>query len=149
MIASLLAVVLAAFMWAKLEVEIEGKDGWAKNLPTWRLEKHVLLDIFLNGRALTGYHLWAFIFVCFMFHLPLVWMNRWTWPLESQILGCILLFWVLEDFFWFMVNPHYGWRRYRRQDIWWHRRWFCGLPADHWGLLLMSFLLLALSYSKI
>jgi hypothetical protein len=149
MIYSLLAVPIAAFIWAKLEVEIEGKDGWAKNLPTWRIEKHILLDIFLNGRPLTGFHFWAFTFVLFIFHFPLFWVPRWTWAAESFVIGSILLFWVLEDFFWFMVNPYYGWKRYRSQEIRWHEHWFLGLPADHWGLLLISIALLSWSYTKI
>src|SRR5262245_66489805 len=105
-----IAVVIAAFLWAKMEVEIEGKNGWAVNLPTWRVEKHILLDIFLGGRPLTGFHFWAFAFVFLMFHMPAFWIS-WSWVMEVQTLGSILLFWVLEDFLWFMVNPHYGWKR--------------------------------------
>jgi hypothetical protein len=145
----LMGVPLAAFLWAKFEVEIEGKDGWAKRLPTWRLKKHFLLKVFLGGRPLTGFHLWAFTFVGFMFHFPLLWIRQWTWPLESYIIGSLLLFWVLEDFLWFMLNPFFGWRHYGKRRAEWHPRWFLGLPADHWGMLLLSFLLLAWSYAKI
>lgn len=148
MIIPLLAVPVAAFLWAKLEVEIEGKDGWAKNLPTWRVENHFLLKVFLGGRPLTGFHVWAFSFVGFVFHMPLLWIGRWTWPLEVEIIASLLLFWVLEDFLWFMVNPHYGWRRYHARAIEWHPDWFWGLPVDHWGMLAISFLLLAWCHYK-
>jgi hypothetical protein len=148
MIWHLLAVLAGAFIWANLEVQIEGPHGWAKNLPTWRIEKHFLLDIFMGGRALTGFHTWAFSFVAFAFHLPLVWLGRWTWPLECEVLGSLMLFWVVEDFLWFIINPHYGWRRYREQKITWHPRWFLGIPVDHWGMLLMSALFLAWSHYK-
>jgi hypothetical protein len=148
MIYHLLVVSLGAFLWANLEVQIEGKSGWAENLPTWRIEKHFLLDIFMGGRPLTGFHVWAFSFVAFAFHIPLIWAAHWTWALEMEVIGYLIFFWVLEDFLWFMINPHYGWRRYRKQEIEWHPRWFWILPADHWGMLLMSFLLLAWSYQK-
>jgi hypothetical protein len=148
MIFHLAVVLFGAYMWAKLEVEIEGKDGWAKSLPTWRIEKHFLLDVFMGGRPLTGYHLWAFSFVAFAFHLPFLWMRMWSIPLECEILGSLMLFWVIEDFLWFMVNPHYGWQQYRRQNILWHRRWFWILPADHWGMIITSVALLAWSHYK-
>ena len=148
MIGRLIAVPIAAFMWAKLEVEIEGKDGWAKNLPTWRINNHFLLDVFLGGRPLTGFHTWAFSFVFFAFHLPLLWMQTWSWPLEVQVIGSVMLFWVVEDFIWFIVNPHYGWKRYRQHDVTWHPKWFWLLPVDHWGMLVISLSLLVWSCGK-
>ena len=36
-----------AYAFANVEIQIEGSAGWAINLPTWRIEKHWLLDIFL------------------------------------------------------------------------------------------------------
>ncbi len=148
MIGHLAAVVAGAFIWANLEVQIEGPHGWAKNLPTWRVEKHVLLDVFMGGRPLTGFHTWAFSFVAFAFHLPLLWLGRWTWALECEVLGSLMLFWVVEDFFWFIINPHFGWRRYRKQEVTWHPRWFLGIPADHWGMIALSVLFLAWSHYK-
>jgi hypothetical protein len=45
----LLWVVLAAFFFAQVEIQIEGPAGWASSLPTWRIEDHWLLDIFWGG----------------------------------------------------------------------------------------------------
>jgi hypothetical protein len=59
----LVFVIVAAFLFAKIEIEIEGQHGWAENLPTWRIEDHFLLDWFFGGRSLTGYHTWTFVFV--------------------------------------------------------------------------------------
>ena len=50
-----LFTLLLAFFFAKVEVHIEGPGGWAANLPTWRIEQHVLLDLFWGGRAMTGW----------------------------------------------------------------------------------------------
>ncbi len=30
-------VLLLSYFFAKLEIAIEGGDGWAANLPTWRI----------------------------------------------------------------------------------------------------------------
>jgi hypothetical protein len=43
-----------------------------------------------------------------------------------------MLFWVIEDFLWFALNPHYGLRKFRREHIWWHKRWLLGVPVDYW-----------------
>lgn len=137
-------VPLAAFCWAKMEIEIEGEHGWAAKLPTWRIEKHVLLDIFLGGRPLTGYHVWAFAFVFLVFHLPFFWIGTWSWRAECHVIGAELVFWVIEDFIWFVLNPYYGWSRFRRKEIWWHKRWFMGMPVDYWAMCAMGYLLLVI-----
>ena len=52
--------------------------------------------------------------------------------------GCAIagynLFWVVEDFLWFVLNPHFGWSKFNKNSIWWHKRWFLGLPLDYWLL---------------
>jgi hypothetical protein len=45
MFATLHHCVFGIFL-ALLEIEIEGKHGWAKNLPTWRKNKDVLVSFF-------------------------------------------------------------------------------------------------------
>ena len=96
-ISFLLLILWAAFVFAKLEIEIEGKHGWAEKLPTWRVERHVLLDMFFGGRPLTGYHVWAFLFVFTMFHLPFAWNGSWSLTGELRVLGGYTLFWIVED----------------------------------------------------
>ena len=121
-------VVAAAGLFAKLEIEIEGKDGWAEKLPTWRVESHYLLDWFFGGRSLTGYHVWAFAFVACLFHLPFFWQRSWSLREELQVIGGYLLFWILEDMLWFVLNPHYGWRKFTREHVGWHKKWALGVP---------------------
>lgn len=50
----ILSIMVAAFLWSKLKIEIEGANGWAASLPTWRIEKHVLLEVLYGGRPFTG-----------------------------------------------------------------------------------------------
>jgi hypothetical protein len=117
-----------------MEIQIEGVDGWAAKLPTWRIEKHRLLDWFYGGRPLTGYHVWAFCFVFLSFHLPFFMGRGWSFREELRMVGAYYFFWVLEDFLWFVLNPHYGWKKFGPAHVWWHKRWLWGLPLDYWFL---------------
>ncbi|KAB2642333.1 MAG: hypothetical protein DVB26_02890, partial [Verrucomicrobia bacterium] len=63
-IAGFLSTVgVLSYLFAMVEIQIEGSGGWASNLPTWRIEKHWLLDMFFGGRPLTGYHAWVLPFI--------------------------------------------------------------------------------------
>lgn len=143
---SLGAVALLAYFFAHVEIHIEGDAGWAANLPTWRIEQHWLLDIFWGGRAMTGYHAWVFSFIALFFHFPLCFLAQWSWPLEARVLASIMLFWVMEDFLWFIINPAFGWRRFDPVAAHWHKRWACGAPVDYWCFLACSALLFWYAY---
>lgn len=125
-------VLVLAYMFAQAEIHIEGDAGWAANLPTWRIEKHWLLDIFWGGRAMTGYHAWVFPFISLFFHAPVFFMAQWSWQLEARIVASIMLFWIAEDFLWFIINPAFGWKRFRADQVAWHKHWACGAPVDYW-----------------
>lgn len=142
MILQLFFVVIAAYLWARLEIEIEGKNGWAAALPTWRIEKSIWLKVFLGGRPLTGYHFFAFLFIAFIFHLPALMVTPWTWALEMRTWGLIGLFWVIEDVLWFVAHPDFGWKGHNAEKATWHPYWFLGFPADHWGLCIGSIILI-------
>ena len=132
LVATVCAVLALAYLFARVEVEIEGEAGWAANLPTWRIEEHLLLDIFWGGRALTGYHLWMFSFIGLVFHFPLFVMGQWSWQLEATVMASIMLFWIVEDYLWFVINPAFGWRRFKQVHVAWHKRWALGAPIDYW-----------------
>lgn len=124
--------LLLAFCFAKVEIQIEGGAGWAANLPTWRIEKHWLLDVFFGGRPLTGYHAWALVFMLLVFHLPALLTWQWSWTLEARTIACFMIFWVVEDFLWFACNPFWGLKRFTRAEVRWHKHWLLGLPTDYW-----------------
>lgn len=136
--ATIAFTLLLAFFFAKVEVHIEGPHGWATSLPTWRIEQHVLLDLFWGGRAMTGYHAWVFSCIALFFHLPLVFSGQWDWHGEARILASLMLFWVAEDFLWFVINPAAGFRNFHRQFATWHKTWWWVAPADYWVFLLLS-----------
>lgn len=141
-------VLLLGFFFAQVEIQIEGAAGWAANLPTWRIEKHWLLDVFWGGRAMTGYHAWVFPFVALFFHFPLFIVGRWTPRLECRILGCIMLFWIAEDFLWFVLNPAFGITRFSLSHVPWHKYWFGPAPVDYWISLAIASALLWFSWRR-
>jgi hypothetical protein len=130
-----MAIILA--LW---EIQIEGKDGWAANLPSWRLDRGWISKL-TGGRPVTGYHVYMTIFLIAIVHLPLFFVH-WSWRLESLLLGFYLGMVLTEDFFWFVFNPHYGIRNFRKGKIWWHKGWWGPVPSFYWVLLAMIIVLI-------
>ena len=125
-------VALLSFFFAQVEIQIEGPAGWASGLPTWRIESHWLLDLFWGGRPMTGYHAWVFPFIAMVFHLPIFLRGRWSWRMEARILAMIMLFWIIEDALWFVLNPAFGWSKFSAGNVPWHKHWWMGVPVDYW-----------------
>jgi hypothetical protein len=139
-------VLLLGVFFAKTEIQIEGAHGWAASLPTWRIEKHLLLDIFWGGRAMTGYHAWVFSFMSLVFHLPHVVQGSFSWRMEARCIAALMIFWIAEDFLWFILNPAFGLARFSRDCIPWHKHWMLGVPTDYLTYMLLGGLLLAWSF---
>jgi hypothetical protein len=138
-------VLLLAFFFAQVEIQIEGGTGWAANLPTWRIEHHWLLDIFWGGRAMTGYHAWVFPFIALFFHFPFFFAQQWTLRMELRAIACIMMFWIAEDFLWFVLNPAFGLGHFGPEYIPWHKHWLWFAPTDYWLSLGAAGLFLSLS----
>jgi hypothetical protein len=147
-VAMLAWVVLLAYFFAETEIQIEGPAGWAANLPTWRIEQHWLLDVFWGGRAMTGYHAWMFPFIALFFHFPLFFVGQWSYHAECRVLACIMLFWIVEDFLWFVLNPAYGLAHFNAAAIPWHKRWFWIAPVDYWVYALVMIALFWIAHGK-
>lgn len=143
---TILWTLLLAYFFANVEIQIEGAAGWASALPTWRIEHHWLLDIFWGGRPMTGYHAWIFPCVALFFHFPLVFSGRWSWRAEARVLGCVMLFWLVEDFLWFVLNPAYGVAHFAPQWVPWHKRWWGPMPQDYWVFSVVVLLMQWLSW---
>ncbi|MDB5853183.1 MAG: hypothetical protein JWR22_1224 [Herminiimonas sp.] len=124
--------VALAWLFAHVEIEIEGGSGWAASLPTWRVEQHWALDLFWGGRAMTGYHAWMFPFIALAFHYPFAFGQRWDWRAECKAMACIMVFWISEDALWFAINPAWGMDRFHAAAVPWHKHWIAGLPTDYW-----------------
>jgi hypothetical protein len=134
-------VLLLGLFFAMTEIQIEGAHGWASSLPTWRIEHHPLLDLFWGGRPLTGYHAWVFSFMFLAFHLPHVVHGSFSRQTEARCLGALMLFWIVEDFLWFVLNPAFGLARFSPAHVPWHRHWLLGVPTDYLTFTLAGALL--------
>ncbi len=126
-------LLAASVLFALTEIQIEGPEGWAAHLPTWRVENR-WTRLFYSGKALTGYHLYVQLFVLVIVHLPFVLgFAGPSWRGEARILSFMVLFWIFEDFLWFVLNPAFGLRRFRREHIPWHApTWWGFMPRDYW-----------------
>jgi len=122
----LIALALIHALW---EVQVEGKNGWCKKLPTFRI--NVFFRKLLGGKALTGYHLYMLILFQIVFHGRFL-FESWSGDRELVTQGLFIIYFVLEDILWFIVNPHYTIKRFLQRKIEWHKRWILGLPLTYW-----------------
>ena len=134
-----------ALLFAAVEIEIEGEHGWAERLPTWFRVKPFYArayGVFMRGKPLTGYHLVMFVLPLWSFHIGFIGGVPWTWASETTALAAYVLWVVVWDFLWFLLNPRYGWRRFRQSEVWWHAPpWIGRFPIDYYGALVVSFVL--------
>ncbi len=129
---SFLFVLAASFLFAKTEIAIEGPNGWAEKLPTWRLPKeHWASRLVFGGRPATGYHVWLNAFILFSAHAVYLFAS-FSWSVELRLISLFILFWALEDFLWFVLNPAFGLHNFKREKIWWHKdSWWWIAPSAY------------------
>ncbi len=141
------AVVICATFLAMLEIQIEGPNGWAAQLPSWRLDNR-WTRLLLDGKPLTGYHLFLNLFVAAMAHV--VYAVDYRVPFvstELRVIAFVILLFVLEDWLWFVLNPAFGLRKFRREHIWWHATyWWWIMPRTYWLLLPIGVALYGVSW---
>ncbi|OGY79384.1 MAG: hypothetical protein A3B74_00905 [Candidatus Kerfeldbacteria bacterium RIFCSPHIGHO2_02_FULL_42_14] len=142
--------IFAAVM-AAVEIEIEGKNGWESQLPTWYRTTGTAARIYgklMNHKPLTGYHLFMTILTMMIFHIGffLPPHPKWSATNECQILARYFVWSTLWDFLWFVLNPAFGVKNFKPWKIWWHAKspWIFDLfPADYASAWLIAFLLTA------
>ncbi len=131
-----------AFLFAGIEIEIEGKHGWAEKLPTWYRTTGFCgrtFGLFNSGRPLTGYHSFMLLITLVLFHVQFVHGTAWTLAGEAKSLA-LYFAWVPQwDVLWFVLNPSYGWSKFRKDSVWWFGKgpWILGWPMDYyvaWGI---------------
>lgn len=143
---NLIIQTLYVFLWclclAAFEVQIEGKYGWAAKLPTWRPSpakwSAKIFRGVMSGKDLTGYHLLVYSLVVVFLHYPYFAGQAWDWSSELGTLAFFFLISIVWDFLWFVLNPHYGLRRFKSKYIWWHKKWFLFMPVGYYFSLIIS-----------
>lgn len=133
---------LTASILAILEIQIEGKDGWVKNLPTWKPNHQKwyskIYSLVMSGKQMTGYHLAMFSLVILLLNFP--YASGQTLTLESflKTLSYFFMFVVTWDFLWFVLNPHFSLKFFKKEKVWWHSRWFLNIPLDYYFGIIFS-----------
>jgi len=140
--AYLFLIILAL---AALEVQIEGKYGWMKKIPTWRIRSKIF-GFFMGGKDLTGYLFYMLILLLLLFHLPFFGGVAWSLNAEIEIIYLFLLLSVFWDLLWFVLNPYYGIKRLKKEYVYWHKQWIFGMPIDYVRGVIISFVIACLSY---
>lgn len=142
---------LLALLLALIEIEVEGKYGWSEKLPTWYRTTGFagrLWGLMMGGKPLTGYHLFFNCFLIVMFHVRFFEGSDWSIAEELATMAKFFAMAVFWDFMWFVLNPNYGLRNYKRENIWWFSKsyWVLGLfPIDYVVGLVTSLALAFLS----
>ncbi len=128
---------VVSLLFALVEIELEAKNGWAQHLPTWYRTKGIIPSIYavmMNGKPLTGYHLFMFFLPLVMFHAPFFMGTPFTLTGELYVLLNYFVFAPLWDYLWFVLNPYYTVKYFKKEYVWWHAKshWlFNAMPHDH------------------
>ena len=129
-------VAFSSIIYSLIEIELEAKEGWMKNIPTANI-------IWFGNKYMTLYHIYMIILMFFTF----VFQNQMELTLFSFLytLSNMLLFLFLEDTLWFIFNPYFTIKRYTKKDIWWHasQPWILGMPFHNYTI---SFIMLLIWY---
>ena len=68
------------------------------------------------------------------FHIGFFGGVPWSWAAEAATLSAYWSGSATWDLLWFLLNPRYGWSRFRKGEIWWHAgTWIGRFPIDYWG----------------
>ncbi|MDO8265143.1 MAG: hypothetical protein Q7T34_02120 [Candidatus Parcubacteria bacterium] len=142
--------LLISFITAKLEIQIEGKYGWAQNLPTWRKTEGFLVR--LQGFPTTGYHTWLNALRFITFNIPMLFFMiifmikeidiSLLIRTESLLLGLMITSIVIGNFLWVLLNPYYGIRKFNGKAIYWQKRWIGPFPDWYYLNIIISAILI-------
>ncbi len=95
--------ILIVYLWFAFvaisfwESSVEGRNAWDKGKVGWKLRvgKYILT---------TRYHFWVYVMVILFLGLPFL-LYGWDRHLLGVLLTGFFSGWVVEDFFWYVLNP--------------------------------------------
>jgi hypothetical protein len=137
---------LICFFLANLEIQIEGPNGWASKLPTWRIADKTINWLY-GGKPITGYHLYLTILLLLLFHLPLLYLKLDIY-IESKILMSFFVVATIWDLQWFIMNPAFGLKKYHPENIWWFKNWLFGFPREYFLGISLAFIIFLFPVAK-
>jgi hypothetical protein len=81
----------------------------------------------LGGRPLTSYHMALISFLITILH-SFFFLIPWNWQSELFVLGYLIELLLFDDFFWFVLNPNFRLKKFKKEEIWWHKKWIGPVP---------------------
>ena len=131
---NLVFVFLISIFYSLIEIEIEGKDGWMTKIPTPKILK-------IGDKEMTLYHIYMLVLIIISF----IFQNKMNLTLSSFLYSTsnVLLFLLLEDIFWFILNPYFTINKYKKENIWWHAKqpWILGMPLHNYIISIVIILI--------
>jgi hypothetical protein len=96
----------------------------------------------MGHRPLTGYHVFAFTIPLVIVHLPFGFGLDWSVAAELGQLAIFFALAVIWDYLWFVNNPAYTVKRFRRGNVWWFDvPWIWRFPLDYYTGIALSIVL--------
>ena len=87
----------------------------------------------MGHRPLTGYHVFAFTIPLLILHFPFVFGVEWTLEAELSTVAIFFALAVIWDYLWFVINPAYTVKRFKRGNVWWFEvPWIWRFPLDYY-----------------
>src|SRR3989338_5686009 len=126
-----------ALLFALLEIENEGKYGGGEKSQTWYRKKKnypKLITRFIGEKPLTGYHIFVFLVAFAISHAHFFMGVEWSLTNELIALSIYFAWTPLWDYLWFIFNPNYESKKFKRSTVWWYSKsiWFFDLmPLGH------------------
>lgn len=123
-----------AVLFAVFEIEAEGRYGWGEKFPTWyRTSGWAKIYTSFTNKPLTGYHAALFFVPVLVFLWPMVATSTLTLQGAFAALAAYFAWVAVWDFAWFVLNPFYGVRNFRRTNVWWFASepWIGRVPMSY------------------
>lgn len=135
------ASLIVAFVMALLEIQIEGSNGWATNLPTWKVSNiNILNFIGYKDKPITGYHIYLWLYSFLLLHASFF-FSKWSLKKEFYLISFYIFFTTLEGILWFILNPSFGISSFLNSDItWYNESRILYLPIEYWMRFFFGFL---------
>ena len=108
----IILLITLSFLFALIEIELEGKFGWAEQTPTPNLGN--------SKSSLTLYHLYMAMFMFLAFATIFFVNSEINGANLTYMFAIVLWFFTLEDLFWFVLNPNY--KLPGLKNAWWHNK---------------------------
>lgn len=104
------AAMIANSFW---EAYVEGKHAWDDHKLGWKIKYH-------GHVILTAYHFWLF-FVMYplLLSIPLA-ITGFSWKLFGILASAYFSGLIIEDFFWFIVNPVFSFKHFNSKYVKWY-----------------------------